>query len=124
MEQSAAKRFEAQPQTPQTKVERSPKVRKAKQPNKTPYFKAERNAFIGLGVLVMAMACLVIWSNTTVTSVQAKIQTINQKVSVLQTSNANMKEEISELSSRSRLMKIAKKVGLTMNDQNIRNVTK
>ncbi|EAK3904332.1 cell division protein FtsL, partial [Campylobacter jejuni] len=49
---------------------------------------------------------------------------INQKVSTLQTSNANMKEEISELSSRTRLMEIAKDVGLQMNDKNIRNVTK
>ena len=35
-----------------------------------------------------------------------------------------MKEEISELSSRTRLMGIAKDVGLQMNDKNIRNVTK
>ena len=72
----------------------------------------------------MVMSCLVIWSNTAVTKTQATIQDINQKVSTLQTSNANMKEEISELSSRTRLMEIAKDVGLQMNDKNIRNVTK
>lgn len=88
------------------------------------YFKQERNAAIALGVLLVVMSCLVIWSNTTVTKTQATIQDINQKVSALQTSNANMKEEISELSSRTRLMEIAKDVGLQMNDKNIRNVTK
>ena len=70
------------------------------------------------------MESVVIWSNTAVTKTQATIQDINQKVSTLQTSNANMKEEISELSSRTRLMGIAKDVGLQMNDKNIRNVTK
>lgn len=88
------------------------------------YFKQERNAAIALGVLLVVMSCLVIWSNTAVTKAQATIQDINQKVSTLQTSNANMKEEISELSSRTRLMEIAKNVGLQMNDKNIRNVTK
>ncbi len=88
------------------------------------YFKQERNAAIALGVLLVIMSCLVIWSNTAVTKTQATIQDINQKVSTLQTSNANMKEEISELSSRTRLMEIAKDVGLQMNDKNIRNVTK
>lgn len=88
------------------------------------YFKQERNAAIALSVLLVVMSCLVIWSNTAVTKTQATIQDINQKVSTLQTSNANMKEEISELSSRTRLMEIAKDVGLQMNDKNIRNVTK
>lgn len=88
------------------------------------YFKQERNAAIALGVLLVVMSCLVIWSNTAVTKTQATIQDINQRVSTLQTSNANMKEEISELSSRTRLMEIAKDVGLQMNDKNIRNVTK
>ena len=35
------------------------------------YFKQERNAAIALGVLLVVMSCLVIWSNTAVTKTQS-----------------------------------------------------
>lgn len=110
--------------TPKIQVKPTPTHNKQPRINKDPYIKKERNAVIALGIVLLVMSCLVIWSNTTVTKAQATIQNINQRVSALQTSNANMKEEISELSSRTRLMQVAKDVGLKMNDKNIRNVTK
>ncbi|MEY8661997.1 cell division protein FtsL [Ligilactobacillus faecis] len=123
MARSAAKKIEVTPQVSQEKknITTSPNLGVS-----TPkhYIRRERRALVGLGALIMGLSCLVIWSNTTVTKTQAKIQKIDQQVSTLQTSNANMKEEISELSSRSRLMQVAKDVGLKMNDKNIRNVTK
>lgn len=123
MARSAAKKIEVIPQVSQEKknITTSPNLGVS-----TPkhYIRRERRALVGLGALIMGLSCLVIWSNTTVTKAQAKIQKIDQQVSTLQTSNANMKEEISELSSRSRLMQVAKDVGLKMNDKNIRNVTK
>ncbi|WGN89442.1 cell division protein FtsL [Ligilactobacillus faecis] len=123
MARSAAKKIEVTPQVSQEKknITTSPNLGVS-----TPkhYIRRERRALVGLGALIMGLSCLVIWSNTTVTKAQAKIQKIDQQVSTLQTSNANMKEEISELSSRSRLMQVAKDVGLKMNDKNIRNVTK
>lgn len=112
------------PQVTQTKTKLDQQPQNITGQLRKMYFKQERNAAIALGVLLVIMSCLVIWSNTAVTKTQATIQDINQKVSTLQTSNANMKEEISELSSRTRLMEIAKDVGLQMNDKNIRNVTK
>lgn len=119
----AARKLEA-PQVTQTKTKLDQQPQNITGQLRKMYFKQERNAAIALGVLLVIMSCLVIWSNTAVTKTQATIQDINQKVSTLQTSNANMKEEISELSSRTRLMEIAKDVGLQMNDKNIRNVTK
>lgn len=123
MARSAAKKIEVTPQVSQEKknITTSPNLGVS-----TPkhYIRRERRALVGLGALIMGLSCLVIWSNTTVTKAQAKIQKIDQQVSTLQMSNANMKEEISELSSRSRLMQVAKDVGLKMNDKNIRNVTK
>lgn len=123
MARSAARKIEVTPQVSQEKpnITTSPNLGVS-----TPkhYIRRERRALVGLGALIMGLSCLVIWSNTTVTKAQAKIQKIDQQVSTLQTSNANMKEEISELSSRSRLMQVAKDVGLKMNDKNIRNVTK
>lgn len=112
------------PQAPQVKTTLDQQPQNTARQLRRMYFKQERNAAIALGVLLVVMSCLVIWSNTAVTKTQATIQDINQKVSTLQTSNANMKEEISELSSRTRLMEIAKDVGLQMNGKNIRNVTK
>ena len=119
----AARKLET-PQVTQTKTTLDQQLQNTTEQLRKMYFKQERNAAIALGVLLVVMSCLVIWSNTAVTKTQATIQDINQKVSTLQTSNANMKEEISELSSRTRLMEIAKDVGLQMNDKNIRNVTK
>ncbi|AWZ40691.1 cell division protein FtsL [Ligilactobacillus murinus] len=119
----AARKLET-PQVTQTKTKLDQQPQNITGQLRKMYFKQERNAAIALGVLLVIMSCLVIWSNTAVTKTQATIQDINQKVSTLQTSNANMKEEISELSSRTRLMEIAKDVGLQMNDKNIRNVTK
>lgn len=119
----AARKLET-PQVTQTKTKLDQQPQNITGQLRKMYFKQERNAAIALGVLLVVMSCLVIWSNTAVTKTQATIQDINQKVSTLQTSNANMKEEISELSSRTRLMEIAKDVGLQMNDKNIRNVTK
>ncbi len=119
----AARKLET-PQVTQTKTTLDQQPQNTTGQLRKMYFKQERNAAIALGVLLVVMSCLVIWSNTAVTKTQATIQDINQKVSTLQTSNANMKEEISELSSRTRLMGIAKDVGLQMNDKNIRNVTK
>lgn len=123
MARSAARKIEVTPQISREKqnILTSPSlgVNTSKR-----YIRRERRALVGLGALIMGLSCLVIWSNTTVTKAQAKIQKIDQQVSTLQTSNANMKEEISELSSRSRLMQVAKDVGLKMNDKNIRNVTK
>lgn len=119
----AARKLET-PQVTQTKTTLDQQSQNTTGQLRKMYFKQERNAAIALGVLLVVMSCLVIWSNTAVTKTQATIQDINQKVSTLQTSNANMKEEISELSSRTRLMEIAKDVGLQMNDKNIRNVTK
>lgn len=119
----AARKLET-PQAPQVKTTLDQQPQNTAGQLRKMYFKQERNAAIALGVLLVVMSCLVIWSNTAVTKTQATIQDINQKVSTLQTSNANMKEEISELSSRIRLMEIAKDVGLQMNDKNIRNVTK
>jgi len=119
----AARKLET-PQVTQTKTKLDQQPQNITGQLRKMYFKQESNAAIALGVLLVIMSCLVIWSNTAVTKTQATIQDINQKVSTLQTSNANMKEEISELSSRTRLMEIAKDVGLQMNDKNIRNVTK
>ncbi len=119
----AARKLET-PQVTQTKTKLDQQPQNTTGQLRKMYCKQERNAAIALGVLLVVMSCLVIWSNTAVTKTQATIQDINQKVSTLQTSNANMKEEISELSSRTRLMGIAKDVGLQMNDKNIRNVTK
>lgn len=119
----AARKLET-PQVTQTKTKLDQQPQNTTGQLRKMYFKQERNAAIALGVLLVVMSWLVIWSNTAVTKTQATIQDINQKVSTLQTSNANMKEEISELSSRTRLMGIAKDVGLQMNDKNIRNVTK
>ena len=53
-----------------------------------------------------------------------QLQKVTQNVSQINNSNESKKQEISELSSRSRLDKIAKKAGLTIDEQKVRNVTK
>lgn len=75
-----------------------------------------------LGLMILTIA--IISGQIGLTKAQFDLQKINQQITTTQNSNVNTKQEISSLSSRDRLLEIAKRDGLTMNNSNIRNVTK
>lgn len=70
------------------------------------------------------LGCVTISSSIHVNTAQSNLQTVMAQVTKLNSKNSNIRQEISELSSRSRLMGIAKKDGLSLNEQDTRNVTK
>lgn len=88
------------------------------------FSKLEISSTIIGALVLMILTIAVISGQIGLTKAQFDLQKINQQITTTQNSNVNTKQEISSLSSRDRLLEIAKKDGLTMNNSNIRNVTK
>ncbi|KRL53135.1 hypothetical protein FD35_GL001376 [Furfurilactobacillus rossiae DSM 15814] len=66
----------------------------------------------------------IIHSQIEITNAQRNLQTTQTQLTKVNNANASATQEISELSSRSRLDAVAQKNGLTLTSQNIRNVSK
>ncbi len=77
-----------------------------------------------IGLVVFSLAIMLVSTNITATNAESELQTVQEKVSKVQAKNTSAAQEISELSSRSRLNKIAKQYGLSLNNGSIRNVYK
>ncbi|GEA99161.1 hypothetical protein LBR02_17260 [Levilactobacillus brevis] len=73
--------------------------------------------------LALLMVC-VISSKIAMSTAEHHLQSINNKVTTIQNHNTSKQQQINELQSRSRLDKIAKKQGLTLENARIRNVNK
>ena len=91
---------------------------------KRKYKRRERLAICTSLGWITVLGCLTIASSTNLNTAQSNFQDITTKITTLNNKNSNIKQEVSELSSRSRLTGIAKKDGLSLNEQNTRNVTK
>ena len=94
------------------------------QTNLNTYHKVEVVAVFIAIAWCLLLATFVVASSVSASVAQNQLQAATEKVTKLKTKNSNAKQEISELSSRSRLESIAKDSGLTMNSKNVRNVTK
>ena len=105
---------------PQTKI--NPGLTKTYKTN--PYVKKTRALVIKATLFLAILGIVSVTVNAKLAKTQLQLQQINQDISRIDNNNESKKQEISELSSRSRLNKIAKKAGLTMDEQKIRNVTK
>lgn len=75
-------------------------------------------------VWIGLMTVGVIASNVGLTNAQLELQRKTTQISQINNKNSDLKQEISELSNYSRLEKVADTSGLTLNNKNIRNVTK
>lgn len=97
-----------------------------------PSIKTQRVAFslfekvlcVGLSLVVFGLAIMLVSTNIATSNAQNQLQTVQTKVTKVQAKNTSAAQEISELSSRSRLNKIAKQYGLSLNNGSIRNVYK
>ena len=90
----------------------------------TPLQKREKVSIALAGVWMFLLTLGVVATNINQTHAEFNYQTITDQVTKVQTRNANLKEEIGTLGSRTRMMNIAKRNGLTMNKKNVRNVIK
>ncbi|MCP0886501.1 cell division protein FtsL [Ligilactobacillus sp. WILCCON 0076] len=93
-------------------------------PQKSPYFRSDLGFVVGVLVVTLITAIFVIQSTVTLTSTQHELQAIAQQQTKIQSKNTSSQQEISELSSRTRLSKIAAAAGLTLDESSTRNVTK
>ena len=98
-----------------------------------PSIKTQRVAFslfekvlcVGLSLVVFGLAIMLVSTNIATSNAQSQLQTVQTKVTKVQAKNTSAEQaKISELSSRSRLNKIAKQYGLSLNNGSIRNVYK
>ncbi|GEK27963.1 cell division protein FtsL [Furfurilactobacillus siliginis] len=76
------------------------------------------------GIVIVCFAVNIIHSRIDITNAQRNLQTTQVQLSHVNNENAAATQEISELTSRTRLDTVAKKNGLTLTSQNIRNVSK
>ncbi|BDZ31168.1 cell division protein FtsL [Lactiplantibacillus sp. WILCCON 0030] len=94
------------------------------QTQRVPFSGFEKVLCVSFSLVVFALAIALVSSNIAIGNAQTQLQTVQAKVTKVQASNTSATQQISELSSRSRLNKVAKKNGLSLNNGNIRNVYK
>ncbi|KRL04674.1 cell division protein FtsL [Liquorilactobacillus oeni] len=123
MAQNTARQMQAQPQ-----IEHNPRPIHTKKPElqtgRVPFSRLEILGISIASIIVMILMISVISSKITLSKAQYNLQQVSQGIVNLQNKNVDTKQEVSELSSRNRLMQVAQNNGLKMNDQNIRNVSK
>ncbi|KRN97560.1 hypothetical protein IV54_GL001329 [Levilactobacillus paucivorans] len=76
------------------------------------------------GLVLALLMVSVVSTKIAMSNTVHDLQSINNSVTTYQNRNTNAQQEINELQSRSRLDKIAKKQGLTLENDRIRNVNK
>lgn len=91
---------------------------------RVPFSSFEKVLCVGFSLVVFGLAILLVSTNIAVSNSQSKLSSVQTKVTKVQASNTSAAQQISELSSRTRLNKIAKQYGLSLNNGNIRNVYK
>ncbi|MCI1954011.1 cell division protein FtsL [Ligilactobacillus acidipiscis] len=121
MAQNTARQIMADPvsQPVHTKKNKS-----EQQSKKAFYLKIEKIMVVLISAWVSVLACFVVASAISLNSSQVDLQKVSSQISAIQSKNANTKQEVGELTSRSRLDAFAKRAGLSMNEQNTRNVSK
>lgn len=113
-------------QRPQTNPVHKPVVspNPASQTKRVPFSAFEKCLCVTFSLVVLAMAIMLVSANIAIGNSQDNLQTVQTKVTKVQDNNTSATQQINELSSRSRLNKVAKKYGLSLNNANIRNVYK
>lgn len=75
-----------------------------------------------VAIVILVAATTIISMNNKITKTQTEIAKIEQKTKALNSQNEDLKLKAADLTSNSRLEKIAEKAGLNLNDNNMRNV--
>ncbi|AUI70976.1 cell division protein FtsL [Companilactobacillus alimentarius] len=86
--------------------------------------KFETFSIVGLCLLTLALMVTLVSMKVSMTSSQNELDSLVTQISKTNTSNVNLRQEISELSSFDRFSSFAKKHNLKMSDNNVRNISK
>lgn len=117
--QEPVRRPKVQPQpTPQQQPQQSPRKRRL------PVSKFEKCLMTVCGLILAVLMVSVVSAKIAMSNAQHELQSVNNQVTTYTNRNTNTQQEINELQSRTRLDKIAKKQGLTLENARIRNVNK
>ncbi|WP_061775869.1 cell division protein FtsL [Levilactobacillus senmaizukei] len=117
--QEPVRRPKVQPQpTPQQQPQQSPRKRWL------PVSKFEKCLMTVCGLILAVLMVSVVSAKIAMSNAQHELQSVNNQVTTYTNRNTNTQQEINELQSRTRLDKIAKKQGLTLENARIRNVNK
>lgn len=119
MADSSARRIEFEP----NRETESVKVRRiAPNPHQVRWTGLERTLVILGSVITLGMMTFLVSSSISATSAQHELSNVEQKINTEQNNVTNLNQEIGELTSNSRLKKIARSKGLTLIDKNIRTI--
>ncbi|PMD67735.1 cell division protein FtsL [Companilactobacillus nuruki] len=103
---------------PEQKVQVAPKT------SSVALSKFETFSIVGLALLTLALMVTLVSIKVSMTSSQNKLDSLTTQISKTNTSNVNLRQEISELTSFDRFSSFAKKHNLKMSDNNVRNISK
>jgi cell division protein FtsL len=127
MADNAAKQYnsqEWQQAVEQPRVAPSPQVAPNQAPLKVSWSRFEKILVTACGLVLTFMMVTLVSTKITLTNNQHQLQNVNTKITKISNKNSSAKQVISELTSQSHLEKVAKKHGLTLSNNNIRNVNK
>lgn len=100
------------------------KAREVVTARQLPLSKFEKFLITICGIILIGLMLTVVSGKIGLSNVQHNLETTQAKSTALSSKNTIMKQEINQLSDQSRLEKIAKKAGLSLNSESIRNVNK
>lgn len=119
MADSSARRIEFEPNR-QNKSEKLKRI--APNPKQVRWTGFERTLVVAGSVITLAMMTCLVSSSISATSAQNNLSNVEKSISSNQNSITNLNQEIGELTSNTRLKKIARSNGLTLIDKNIRTI--
>lgn len=101
-------------------------VQKAIQVNsrRVPFSMFEKSLMICIGIVTMVMMVYLVSLRTNTAENQHNLQNMSDRIQNVVSENNDTHQEINELSSPSRLLKIAKDQNLTLQANNVRNVSR
>ncbi len=99
-------------------------VQAAPQTHSVSLSKFETVSIVGLALLTLALMVVLVSTKVSMTSSQNKLDSLTTQISKTNTSNINLRQEISELTSFDRFSSFAKEHNLKMSDNNVRNISK
>ncbi|MFH5810967.1 cell division protein FtsL [Companilactobacillus sp. FL22-1] len=108
----------------QTEVQAEPKVQASPRTSSVALSKFEAFSLVGIGLVALALMVTLVSIKVSMTSSQNTLDSLTTQISKTNTSNVNLRQEISGLTSFDRLSSFAKEHNLKMDDNNVRNISK
>ncbi|MBD5430050.1 cell division protein FtsL [Lactobacillus sp.] len=122
MADSSARNFNYNNQNMNQKTEQQPQQKIVLNAGKVPISRLEKFIIVVGSLLSLGMMFLLVSATVAQTSAQHDLANIEQKISSKQSSNTDLRQEIGEMTSTSRMNKIARQEGLSSIENNLRNV--